>query len=283
MDGIADVLALNGIGGIAAVLRLVAQARHPDDVVRPVVADHVHHALEEGGQALKLRHRGAAHRSVRAHDVDRLVGQLEHHAPIAFQLGMARHDVPHRDEEGVVVIAHGNLFRTDSGRAQHHVQPFSVGIFHHGNEHLVQVLAEAGGREAFVAFVANGLLIGIVAPVGIHVHADVVHPPAGPLHAVNLPLVPGQTGSHVVVVPSVLVEEGTEGHAVAVEVHHLARIVAQVPPAHVQPRHGLHQRLFRFRIGRRLFRCGVFRRLHHRVVRTAHHKQGAHQHPQISP
>ena len=158
MHGKADVIALDAVGGIPGILRLVGQAWHPNDItaMAPYL---VYNGLEVNLCIGKAGIGGATIGAVGPFDVDRFIGKFEHDVRIVLHFRMLRNDVPHVKQELLIAIAHlYSLIRSFvgayPGRAHHHIHSLRYKILRHRHKQFVEILAETGLGKAFVPFVS---------------------------------------------------------------------------------------------------------------------------------
>ena len=232
VHGIADILSRDGVVCVARVIGLVSQTRHQDDVIA-ILTHHVHYLLEEVMHLLE-----AAVAAVSGLDLDGLVGQLKHDVGVVAQLGVLSHHLPYGEEVFMILSAHGDIFGANSRRAHHHVEPFVYRIEGHGHKYLIQVFLEPLHAESGDVALAFRMHARLIAPVGIHVLAHEGHLPARGQDLVNLLLVVGQAGIHVIVRPlgTLLVKPGAVSLRETVQVHDVAIVVLEVATIHVQAR-----------------------------------------------
>ena len=88
MDCKAYVLSGEAMVGVTGILRLIAKARNPDDITCLVSADLVDYGLEINLRILEMSVTIAGECSVRSLDMDRLVGEFEHHLSVVSDLRM---------------------------------------------------------------------------------------------------------------------------------------------------------------------------------------------------
>ena len=118
---ITDVLALNGIFDISRILRLIAKAWHPQDVVGATVADAVNDGLEELGASLCMCIVGRSDGTVSTQNVNGLVGKLEHHTGIIAQFLVRCHHSPDGEQILLVFPSNEYILRTYARRTHHNV------------------------------------------------------------------------------------------------------------------------------------------------------------------
>ena len=116
VNGIADVVAFDGPGGITAVIRLIACSRHPDNARKTVGTDLVDDGLEEIVQCLRIV------LTISIPQVYGFIGQLDADLSGIFADGVVlREDIPHRHQILVVVVTHLDIMRTDAWRTDYHI------------------------------------------------------------------------------------------------------------------------------------------------------------------
>ena len=159
VHGKSDVVSLDAVGGISGILRLVAQARHPDDITA-MVPYLVYNGLKVNLCIGKASIGGATIGAVGPFDVDRFIGKFEHDVRIVLHFGVLRNDVPHVKQKLLIAIAHlYSLIRSFvgayPGRAHHHIHSLRYKILRHRHKQFVEILAETGLGKAFVSFVSH--------------------------------------------------------------------------------------------------------------------------------
>ena len=204
VNGIANVIALDGVLGKTGIVGLPAQARYQQDVVA-VLAHHIDNLLHVLGHRLVPVARPIF-------NTDGLIGQLEQYGTIVLQFRMLGHILPHFLQILLVGIAQLDGLGANTRRTHHDIKAFTDGIFRHRHKHQVQISLEPLKVEGRDVTLACGLLAGCVTPIGIHVLTDEGHFPSGIHYAVDDALVVRQASVYVIVGPFCppLVKPGTK-------------------------------------------------------------------------
>ena len=152
VDGIANVVARDGIGLIVGIAGLPARAGHPDDAGEAVGADEVDNGLEIVVHGLLVV--GV----LRVPDAYRLVGQLDADLSGILADGVVLgEEVPDVEQVLLVVVAHLQVARTDPRRADDDVQAVLHGPLYEWEVERLHVVGEARGVEVLDVGLAAGI------------------------------------------------------------------------------------------------------------------------------
>ena len=179
VDGIAYVVALNGIGGIALVVGLPTSAGHPDDACEASGTYLVDDGLEIVVKGLRVI------LSVGILQTDGLVGELDADLSVVLaDVGILREDIPDGEEVVLIVVAHLEIAGTDTRRTNHDVHAMVHGALHQREVEGTEIVAKALGIELADIGLTGGIgclsgssrpLIaagGVVSPGGLEVEAE---------------------------------------------------------------------------------------------------------------
>ena len=207
---------------ITGILRLVSEARNPDDVACTVFTYCVDNRLEIITHLLEMSVTVSCICSVRTEDMDRFIGKLEHDLAVVLDLLMAGNDAPDLDKESLVVVIYSDSLRRHSRRTHNDVKSLVVCIFDHRNENFVKIFLESCLRESLMALISYRLLGCIVTPIRVHVHTHEIHPPSCREQAVDHTLVMTKTCIDIIVVPCTVIEERTVSLTESVQIDDVA-------------------------------------------------------------
>ena len=167
VDGVADVVARDGVGLVVGIARLPARAGNPDDAREAVAANLVVDGLEVVVHGFLASSTIVIIGISRIDNTHGLVGQFKANLPgiLAHRVVLA-YQVPHLYEVLLVVVAHHQVAGAHPGRAHHHVHAVLDGVEHQGHVERLQKRGQL--RRVEVADV------GLASPLRVLVHGRLV-------------------------------------------------------------------------------------------------------------
>ena len=143
VHGISDVLTLDGMGSIAAVVGLPTGSRHPDDARESVGAYLVDDGLEE------VVHRLGRFLALGVVEFDGLVGEFYRDGTgVGFDDGILANHIPDVEQIFLIVISYLDLTRTYARRPHDDIHAVVHGLLHQGDVEVVEEVVEAVFAES---------------------------------------------------------------------------------------------------------------------------------------
>ena len=247
--GIADVVAGDGIFGIAAIVALPSCSRYPDDAGEAVGANLIDDGLEIVVQGL------VAVLPVGIGQVDGFVGQFQAEPSSSLlHRGVLAHNVPDLHEVLLIIVTHFQVARAHTGRTHDDIHAMFHGTLGDRVVKRRQVFLQACGVEVpdvGLASCAFGLRCGgsivvavVVCPAAIKVQAEqvAIRSLGGVGDSREDSVEVGLAVCHGVVVagisPSVFIEVGAGGVHETVQDDRVSVLVFQLVPIDVQTADG---------------------------------------------
>ena len=113
---ITDIIVLDRVFGITAIVRLVACTRHPDNAIKPIVTDFINHWLEIIVKRLCIV------LIVRILNIHRLICQFYANLTgMLFHKGLLRNNIPNIYQILLIIIVYFQITRTHSWRTNHDI------------------------------------------------------------------------------------------------------------------------------------------------------------------